>query len=563
MEHQAILRRVIEDETAIRRIIQELEPLLTELARAKIEYQAAKEQYSHEVDRLREGALFKELARCKRRWDDIQTEATVLLQDKLHRTIEDRAALGSIIQELEPFVTGQLAEAKAEHDNAKELFIHEADPLREEASFNELERCKGHYDDIEIQATALLQEKLRTFLLPSEQPGGDATLASASTGPDNDQSMNRPTKSRRTNHQRQVITASSPESMISDTSRSSRSSFITTSPLTKRTIRFNEVHGDGHRCWCRIIERNGHYYIFKCKEHGKLFSAKDPLKAATSHLRLHSGLKSNNKNAFKYLGYRVVDCNEARRMENQTTVDRFLEEQKYKEQRDKVSIYDLDGYPQPVLPFSDFMISDSGHSIPAHYEINEVGDYEWAEGYKDGQKCAKNRKYLIMCFDGKDRHQLVWLPAKHFRQLNLQDEHLEHRQDVEDFLVSRRNTATLDYLAMRSNVATGPGNEIEDGSDDLYDDSRNGDADDDNDGDGPASSEMRVQERSETLELVEGDRTGSATDIQGNEPQRDVKAEAPTQPSGSGQLWPMARRAPPDMMSLDNSDFSDSSDSSE
>ncbi|UZP43125.1 hypothetical protein NXS19_010941 [Fusarium pseudograminearum] len=146
-----------------------------------------------------------------------------------------------------------------------------------------------------------------------------------------------------------------------------------------------------------------------------------------------------------------------------------------------------------------------------------------------------------MCFDGKAQHQLVWLHKRDFRQLNLQDEHLEHRQEVQD------------YLVLHSKATTGLMNEIDDQSDDLYDDSRNGDANDDG-------------QRSETLDFVGGDRTGITRNIPEIEPQRHVKVESSTQRSGRHQLWPMARRASPAMKSLDNSDsshFSDFVDSSE
>ncbi|KAJ4141761.1 hypothetical protein NW768_000978 [Fusarium equiseti] len=475
MEDQAALRRAIEHPDALRPIIQELEPLLTELAQATAEYKAAKERYSHETDPLRERTLLVELTRCEGRGEDIETHATGLLHERLRRHIEDPGVLRSIIQELTPLLTEQLPRARAEYKAAKEQYSHEIDPSRESTLLMELPRLKSCWEVIEWQAIAVLQRKLRLSPSPeheSEQPGEDTTLATASTGPND------------------------------------------TSPRTKRTIRFDEVHRDGQRCWSRIIKREGYYYIFKCKEHYKIFDAKDPLKAAKSHLRMHS-LNPNNKNAFKYLAYCVVDCNEARRMENETIVNRFLEEQKYKRQRDEASVYDIDGYPQPgkvymvwwdnkndeegryilqailVLPFSDIKNSVLIYGIPPYYKSNEAGGYDWAEGYKDGQKHAKNRKYPVMCFDGKARHELNWLHVEEFRQLNLEDEHLEHRQEVQN------------YLASNSNANISLMNEINHQSEDVYDDSRNDDADDESDDLYDDSRNGDVEddgERSETLD---------------------------------------------------------------
>lgn len=87
-----------------------------------------------------------------------------------------------------------------------------------------------------------------------------------------------------------------------------------------------------------------------------------------------------------------------------------------------------------VLTFSDAKNSDLGNNIPNCYENNG-----WAKGYKDGQREAKNRKYPVMRFDGNAQNQLVWLKRRHFRQLNIQDEHLEHRQDVQNYLASHSN----------------------------------------------------------------------------------------------------------------------------
>ena len=115
----------------------------------------------------------------------------------------------------------------------------------------------------------------------------------------------------------------------------------------------------------------------------------------------------------------------------------------------------------------------------------------------------------------------------------------------------RCDTKECGGVLTRSTI--GPRNEIEDESEDLYNDSRNGDGDDD----GPTFSghtQPHIEGRPATAEPVEGDHTGTATEIPEKDPQRDVKVETSTQHSGRHQLWPLARRAPPAMESLDNSD---------
>lgn len=157
----------------------------------------------------------------------------------------------------------------------------------------------------------------------SEQPGEDASLATTSTGLDDDQATNPATESpidfqntvqagdqstepledirntielstgERThsrhstaiNQQDTVqLTSETPRSnkRQANTSASRRTKHqrqaIAMGPLIKNTILFNEVYGDGRaNRRCRTMERNGCYYIFKCKKYNKLFDAKDSI----------------------------------------------------------------------------------------------------------------------------------------------------------------------------------------------------------------------------------------------------------------------------------------------
>lgn len=259
-------------------------------------------------------------------------------QADIRRIIQELVVLSNPVQPSE-----QRSRAQAEYNAADERYSSEVDPARRRALVFELARCEEHLREIEHQEQVkedLLQKELHRLLSKrhgesapsvqqrSEQPEEDATRATPSTitadvntGLDNDQATN---PAAGPNHQQEAIA---------------------TSPLVLRAIRFDEVQSQ--ECSARIIDYEGQYYIFECEAHFKIFDGQNPLKSASSHLREHYGLPTDYKSTFRHLGYRVVDCNEARRMENQTKVDRFLEEQIYKVQRDKASIYDLDGYPEP------------------------------------------------------------------------------------------------------------------------------------------------------------------------------------------------------------------------
>jgi len=225
------------------------------------------------------------------------------------------------------------------------------------------------------------------------------------------------------------------------------------------------------------MERDGRYYVFKCKKHDKLFDAKDPLQSATIHLKSHGKLRSTHQNAFKYFGYQVMGCTEEQSLVNNRAIDRHLEEQEHKRERRKASTYNLERDPQTgktymawwncdgnvvlhallVIPFSDpgygvdicVENSELGDDIPFCYERDEAGDYVWAERYRDGEEHVKNRVYPIMCFDGNNPHLVDWLPVYQFRTLDVHDEHLDYAQDVKDYLASRKNTTgMLRYLGL-------------------------------------------------------------------------------------------------------------------
>ncbi|KAF9765223.1 hypothetical protein IL306_002539 [Fusarium sp. DS 682] len=579
--------QVSEQQAALQRMIQELKPLLNpvkpseELAQAQAEYDAAEEQHSLEVNPARKRALCRELARCGDRLEDVerQEKAKVeLLQEQLRRVLSKHH--------------GEFSPSGHQRSEEPGEDATQATPNTSTTGIN-----TGLDND---RATNPATESPRDFQIPvhdtvragdqSTEPPGDIlqapdireTIEPRSTTPQTHTPIpprRRPTTVDQQDRVEQTGRTSGSNKRRATTYASRRTKHqrqtIATGPLTKNTIQFNEVYGDGQvNRRCRIMERDGYYYIFKCKKPNKPFDAKNPLQAAMSHLKAHAGLKSSHDNAFGWFGSQVVDCTEARCAENNRAVDRYLEEQEYKKERRKACTPNLERYPRTgetymawwddddgsvvlhallVIPFSepgygvDICVenSDLGDDIPDCYESNGTGAYDWAEGYKDGGEHVKNRIYPIMCFDGETPHNVAWLPVEHFRILDVHDKHLDYTQAVNDYIASRSNSL---------------GNEIEDESEDLYEDSLGGV--DDGDGDGPTSSghtQTHIDRPSETVHLVEDGRTRTTMEIQESHPQRDVKLESSTQPSGRRQMsiqrrWPIARRSAPDMVDFSDSD---------
>ncbi|RFN54527.1 hypothetical protein FIE12Z_1182 [Fusarium flagelliforme] len=589
----------MEDQAAIHRIIQQLallpnpEKLSEDLAQAQAKYNIATKQYSDEVDPVRKRALLRELTRCERHLEDTekQEEAKADLQEQLHRLLSKRhgESTPSVQQRSKqahedatlttPDTTTTGINTGLDNDRgtnpATESPIDFQNPVEE--SLRVGDRSTEPPEDI-LQAPDI-RDTAEPVFTTERTDSCSTTLYQQDSVEQTGRAVPSPSSDHSTaiDQQRTVQqtgeTSGSNKRRGADTSASRRTKHqrhaIETGSLTKNTIQFNEVYGDSRvNRRCRIMERDGRYYVFKCKKHDKLFDAKDPLQSATIHLKSHGKLRSTHENAFKYFGYQVMGCTEEQSLVNNGAIDGYWEEQEHKRERRKASTYNLEREPRTgetymawwncdgivvlhallVIPFSDpgygvdicVDNSDLGDDVPACYE----SDGTWAEGYKHGQKYVKKRVYPIMCFDGNNPHLVDWLPMCQFRELDVHDEHLDYVQDVKDYLASRSNTTGLE-------------NEVEGESEDLYDDSRNGDGDNGGAGDEATlggHTQTDVQEPAETVDPVGGGRTGITRNIPEHHPQRDVKFESSTGPSGWHQLWPMARRGPPAMESLDNSD---------
>ncbi|KAJ4004017.1 hypothetical protein NW752_010901 [Fusarium irregulare] len=575
----------MEDQAAVHRIYQELGALSNsvqpseERARAQAKYEAVKKQHRDEGDPERERALCKEMTRCLDHLEHVEKQEKVEEEQRKTRQQELEKQLIPLLSKRYGGFTPSVQQRSEQSDedatlptpssttrgintgldNNKTMNTATDSPIDFENTVRgrgqsaeppeDIAQAPGIRDTTEPRSTT---ERTHSRATTIDQQDSVEQTGRTDPGPSSDHST--AIDPQRT-VQQTGETSSSNKRRGADTTASRRTKHqrqaIETGSLTKNTILFGEVYGDGQvDRRCRIIERDGRYYIFKCKKHDRLFDAKDPLQSATIHLKSHGKLRSTHENAFKNFGYQVIGCTEEQIVLNNRLVDRYLGEQEHKKERRKASTYNLRRYPRTgdtymawwncdgvivlhallVIPFSeseprygvDVCVENSelGDDIPACYE----SDGTWAEGYKDGQRHMKNRIYPIMCFDGNDPHLVDWLPVAQFRKLDVHDPHLDYAQDVRDYLASTSN---------------------------------NGDSNDNSVGDGPTFSghtQTHIEERPESVEPVRGYRTLPATGIPESHPQRDVKVESLTRPSERQQLWPLARRAPPAMESLDNSD---------
>ncbi|KAF5665958.1 hypothetical protein FDENT_12440 [Fusarium denticulatum] len=325
-----------------------------------------------------------------------------------------------------------------------------------------------------------------------------------------------------------------------------------------------------------------------------------------SHLKGkgHSTKRSNATQALRSLGTQVLECSDADLALNNDATDRYLAEQEEKKKRREASPRNLIQAPQNgeiymawfgdddvghclhaflVMPFfprrsddpemQSVNESDLKVDIPACYKLNKTSDrYDWAEGYEEHGKYAGNRVYPIMCLVGEIPHKVDWLPVCHFRNLNLNDKDLEDKDIIKAY-ISRNLEGKLSlievcFFLLLIELNTGHGNEVEDESEDLYGDSLAGDDD------VPTSSGHRHIHIDRTSENVNNDQSfqpgataenqesrspGPNLPTQGvkNEPtaiaRGDEAARRARQPSVR-QRWPSARKGPPDMETLDDSD---------
>ncbi|KAF5618341.1 hypothetical protein F52700_12290 [Fusarium sp. NRRL 52700] len=364
--------------------------------------------------------------------------------------------------------------------------------------------------------------------------------------------------------------------------------------VTQRTITFEDVYQGGKARWKhRIVKIQGLFYIFGCEKHEKHFCKDNPHQAAMSHLKGkgHACKRPNATQALRSLGSQVTRCDDTLLKLNNDAANCYLAEQEKKKEHLKASTMNLTQTPQTgevymawfggddhgyclhaflVIPFFPragdgvdvqcVTESDLNVDIPPCYRLDgATGGYVWAVGYEEHGKYADRRVYPIMCLVGETPHKVDWLPVCHFRKLDLGDEDLEDKDVIKAFL--RRTT-------------TGHGNEVEDDSGDLYGDSTAGN-DDESISSGYRQTPIgRASENVSTDQSIQPESTeeNQESSSQGpNLPAQEVKHEPPTIGRGDGatssahqptrarqpsvrQRWPFARKGPPNMETLDDSD---------
>ena len=93
----------------------------------------------------------------------------------------------------------------------------------------------------------------------------------------------------------------------------------------RKTITFDEVYQNGNAEYKHIIVEypmnSRRFYILRCDEHGVHFNM-NPLAGAAKHLHSaqHGNMSKERAQAVEYLGYQILDCDEAKMRQNNIAV---------------------------------------------------------------------------------------------------------------------------------------------------------------------------------------------------------------------------------------------------
>ncbi|PNP61029.1 hypothetical protein FNYG_14117 [Fusarium nygamai] len=596
--HAAALK-LLEDLTSS---LNDVEPL-GDISRAQADYNAAEERHSREQDPTRKRALCRELVRYGDRLEEIQKqhqeaetkrkEQLDLFDSRLSKEGYQKLASRATFNTSTDQTTHQTSEAPESPFQTPEIDSIQPPSLSNDRATHHTTGSPGN-----LPQTNAIRNTIEPRSTPSRT---HSATPSRGFSTDIEQQVGaEPTgPTGRSNKRRDNLFTSRPAKH----QRQSASSDI----VTERTICFDEVYQGGEARWkYRIVKINGLYYIFGCEKHEKHFRKENPLQSAMSHLKGkgHSVKRPNATQALKSLGTQVLQCSDALLQLNNDAANRYLAEQEEKRKRREASIRNLTQAPQTgeiymawfgdddvghclhaflVMPFfprpgddpemQSVTESDLKVNIPACYKLNKTSiRYDWAEGYEEHGKYAGNRVYPIMCLVGEIPHKVDWLPVCHFRNLDLNDKDLEDKDIVKAYIsrnsASKSSFIEICFFFLLIELNEGHGNEIEDESEDLYGDSLAGDDD------APTSSGHRQIPIGRASENVNTDQTfhlGATAENQEsrspgpNLPTQEAKDEPTTiargdeaarherQPSVR-QRWPSARKGPPLMETLDDSD---------
>ncbi|RBQ77946.1 hypothetical protein FVER14953_09381 [Fusarium verticillioides] len=576
---------------------------LGDISRAQADYNAAEERHSREQDPAKKRALCRELVRYGDYLEEIQKqhqEAETKRKEQLD--LFDSRLSKEGYQKLTTRATFNTGTHHTTHQTSETLESPVRSPDLDSIQPPTLSNDRATHDTIGSLGHLPQTNAIRNTIEPRSTPSRThSATPSRGFSTDIEQQVGaEPTgQTGRSNKRRDNPVASRPAKH----QRQSTSSDI----VTERTISFDEVYQGGNARWkYRIVKINGLYYIFGCEKHEKHFRKENPLQSAMSHLKGkgHSVKRPNATQALKSLGTQVVDGSDELVLLNNIAADRYLAEQAEKKKRREASVRNLTQAPQTgeihmawfgdddvghclhaflVMPFfprlgddpemQSVTESDLKVDIPACYKLNKTSNrYEWAEGYEEHGKYAGNRVYPIMCLVGETPHKVDWLPVCHFRNLDLNDKDLEDKDIVKSY-ISRNSAGKLSsieicFFLLLIELNTGHGNEIEDESEDLYGDSLAGDDDAPTSSGRIQSPSGRISENANTDQSFQPEAIAENQESRSpgpNLPTQAVKDEPTTiargdeaarrarQPSVR-QRWPSARKGPPNMETLDDSD---------
>ncbi|KAF4436055.1 hypothetical protein FACUT_6746 [Fusarium acutatum] len=262
-------------------------------------------------------------------------------------------------------------------------------------------------------------------------------------------------------------------------------------PLTgDRAIEFDEVYQDGNAPRKYIItEHKGFFYILECKKHKLHFMSNNPIHGARKHLTAGTHGHQNVKydETVRQLGTRVLNCNEGKAKLNNLAAQRPTYAQ-YGRPLSSVSARSNEGPqtrstqfltgidPQPgevyttfwkktkrffailVLPWGSFRqfgwdmnLMDNTSllkkNIPTCYDYDPVtGKVEWTEHYRPGGKYHHKRKYPIMYIDAPVFPwdcAIGWVAVNEFRAYDPNDEGIDHKDQVDEFILRMKDRDRL------------------------------------------------------------------------------------------------------------------------
>ncbi|EWG55187.1 hypothetical protein FVEG_13228 [Fusarium verticillioides 7600] len=266
-------------------------------------------------------------------------------------------------------------------------------------------------------------------------------------------------------------------------------------PLTgDRAIDFDDVYQDGNAPTKYIItEHKGFWYILECKKHKLHFVSNNPIHGARRHLTAgtHGHMNANYDEAVRILGTRVLNCDEDKAKQNNLAAQRPTYAQ-YGRPLSSVSAgssHSNNGGPQTrstqfltgidpqpgevyttfwkktkrffailVLPWGSFrqfgwdmnLMDNTAllkKHIPVCYDYDPAtGTVDWAENYGPGEKYHYKRKYPIMYFDADVfpwECAIGWVAVNEFRAYDPNDEGIDHKDQVNEFILRMKDRDRL------------------------------------------------------------------------------------------------------------------------